>query len=100
MTPPHPDCLALRPRPACGYRIHTSQLRFAVKRDSLSAGKPMEASMAVVAYGLGRFGDRLLEKGGPGCMRRWWRGRAPVFVALAVTGRARCSFAGFFTTGR
>jgi len=56
--------------------------------------------MAKVAYGLGRFGDRRLEKGGPGCMRRWWRGLARVFVGLAVTGRARCSFAGFFTIGR
>jgi hypothetical protein len=56
--------------------------------------------MAKVAYGLGRFGDRRLEKGGPGCTGRWWRGPARVFVALAVTGRERCSFAGFFTTGR
>src|ERR1700675_1091026 len=100
MTPPHPDCFAIRPRPACGYRIHTSQLRFALKRDSLSAGKPMEASMAVVGYGLGRFGDRRLEKGGPGCTRRWWGGRARVSVALAGVGRARCSFADFFTIGR
>ena len=60
----------------------------------------MEVLMAKVAYGLGRFGDRRLEKGGPGCMRRWWRGLARVFVGLAVTGRARCSFAGFFTIGR
>jgi hypothetical protein len=56
--------------------------------------------MAVVGYGLGRFGDRRLEKGGPGCTRRWWRGRARVSVALVVTGRARCSFADFFITGR
>jgi hypothetical protein len=91
---------AIRPLPASGYRIHTSRLRFAVKRDSLSAGKPMEGSMAVVAYGLGRFGDRRLEKGGPGCTRRWWHGQARVSAALAVTGLARCSFAGFFTTRR
>jgi hypothetical protein len=83
------------------YRIHTSQLRFALKRDSLSTSdESMEVVMAKVAYGLGRFGDRRLEKGGPGCTGRWWRGPARVFVALAVTGRARCSFAGFFTTGR
>ncbi len=56
--------------------------------------------MAMISYGLGRFGDRRLEKGGPGCMRRWWRSRAHVFVGLAVTGRARCSFAGFFTIRR
>jgi hypothetical protein len=89
----------LKPLPACGYRIHTSQLRFALKRDSLSAREPMEVLMAGVAYGLGRFGDRRLEKGGPGCTRRWWRGRARVSVALAVVGPARCSFVGFFTTG-
>jgi hypothetical protein len=56
--------------------------------------------MVRVGYGLGRFGDRRLEKGGPGCTRRWWRGPARVSVALAVTGRVRCSFAGFFTTRR
>jgi len=56
--------------------------------------------MAVIAYGLGRFGDRRLEKGGAGCTGRWWRGRVHVSVALAVDGRARCSFAGFFTIGR
>ena len=56
--------------------------------------------MTGVAYGLGRFGDRRLEKGGSGCMRRWWRGPARVFVALEVAGRARCNFAGFFTIGR
>jgi hypothetical protein len=56
--------------------------------------------MAKVAYGLGRFGDRRLEKGGPGCMLRWCLGPARVSVALAVTGRAKCNFAGFCTTGR
>jgi hypothetical protein len=56
--------------------------------------------MAVISYGLGRFGDLRLEKGGPGCTRRWWRGRVRVSVGSAVTERARCSFAGFFTTGR
>ena len=88
------------PLPACGYRIHTSQLRFGVKRDSLSASESMEVLMAKVAYGLGRFSDRRLEKGGPDCTRRWWRGRVRVSVVLAVIGRARCSFAGFFTIDR
>ena len=31
-----------------------------------------------IEYGLGRFGDRRLKKGGAICMQRWWRGRAPV----------------------
>jgi hypothetical protein len=56
--------------------------------------------MAVISYALGRFGDRRLEKGGPGYIGRWWRGRAHVSVDLAGTGRARCSFAGSFTIGR
>jgi hypothetical protein len=71
-----------------------------MKRDSLLANEPMEVVMGKVAYGLGRFGDRRLEKGGPGCMRRWWLGRVRASVALAVTGRVRCSFVGFFTTAR
>ena len=29
-----------------------------------------------IEFGLGRFGDRRLEKGGPLCMRPWWSGRA------------------------
>jgi hypothetical protein len=56
--------------------------------------------MAGIAYGLGRFGDRRLEKGGPGCMRRWWRGPVRVFVAWAATGPGKCSFADFFTIRR
>jgi len=56
--------------------------------------------MAVVAYGLGRFGDLRLEKGGPDCTRRWLGGQARVSAGLAVTVRARCSFAGFFTIDR
>ena len=32
--------------------------------------------MAEIDFRLGQFGDRRLEKGGPICMRRWWRGRA------------------------
>ncbi len=34
--------------------------------------------MAGIEYGLGLFDDRRLEKGGPFCMRRWWRGHAHV----------------------
>ena len=86
--------------PARGYRIHTSRLRFALKRDSLSASEPMEVVMARVGYGLGRFGDRRLEKGGRVCMRRWWHGPARVSVALAATGRVSCSSGGYFTIGR
>ncbi len=40
---------------------------------------------------LGRFGDRRLEKGGPSCMRVWWRwaGAVSGFAVLAATGLAR-----------
>src|SRR5260370_34504503 len=34
--------------------------------------------MVGIEYGLGLFDDRRLEKGGPFCMRRWWRGHAHV----------------------
>jgi len=30
--------------------------------------------MAGIDFGLGQFNDRRLEKGGPICMRHWWRG--------------------------
>jgi hypothetical protein len=74
--------------PPCGdYGIHTSRLRLAVKRDSLSGSEPMEVQMAKVAYGLGRFGDLRL-------------GRGRVSGGLAATGPARCSFGGFFTIDR
>ena len=56
--------------------------------------------MAVVAFGLGRFGDRRLEKGGPGFTRHWWRGRARVSGGLVRVGRARCSSADCFIMGR
>lgn len=32
--------------------------------------------MTGIEYGLGRFGDRRLEKGGRPFMRRWWHDRA------------------------
>jgi hypothetical protein len=42
-------------------------------------------------YGLGRFGDRRLEKGGPFCMPAWWRraGEAFGFADLEGAGRER-----------
>lgn len=55
--------------------------------------------MAMIGYGLGRFGDRRLEKGGLVCTRRWFRIRAHVSAASAPVGRARCSSAGCFTIG-
>jgi hypothetical protein len=39
--------------------------------------------------GLGRFGDRRLEKGGPPCMRPWFDGQVRAFDALQGTERRR-----------
>jgi hypothetical protein len=49
---------------------------------------------------LGRFGDRRLEKGGPGC----WRGlsalanRALAYVGWVAIAPARCALPGFCAT--
>lgn len=42
-----------------------------------------------VEFGLGRFGDRRLEKGGPPFMRRWLRDLAVVFGGLRGLGPRR-----------
>jgi hypothetical protein len=44
-----------------------------------------------VEFGLGRFGDRRLEKGGPPCMRPLLSGQDLVFAAWAAGGRGKCS---------
>jgi hypothetical protein len=41
------------------------------------------------AIGLGRFGDRRLEKGGPHYMRRWFDGLVRASGALRGTGRGK-----------
>jgi len=40
-------------------------------------------------FGLGRFGDRRLEKGGSHCMRPWFDGQVRAFDALQGTERRR-----------
>jgi hypothetical protein len=45
--------------------------------------------------GLGRFGDRRLEKGGCRCTMRWFDGQARVFDGLRGTGRGKFSSAAF-----
>ena len=52
-----------------------------------------------IMYGLGRFGDRRLQKGGPCCTVRWCRGPARVFADSRMAGRARCALPVFCTTG-
>jgi hypothetical protein len=45
--------------------------------------------------GLGRFGDRRLEKGGRRCTRRWFDSRVRVFDGLRGAERGRFSSRAF-----
>jgi hypothetical protein len=57
--------------------------------------------MSLAVEGLGRFGDRRLEKGGRVFLRPWLQDPDAHCGGLhMVIGRARCSFGGFFTTMR
>ena len=56
--------------------------------------------MAGIEFGLGRFGDRRREKGGPICTRRWWRGRALAFGGWAERAHGRCNLRASFTIRR
>jgi hypothetical protein len=75
--------------PVTGYLMHTSLLRRSARTDSLVRGSVVEGSLMSMEIGLGRFGDRRLEKGGPHCMLRSFDGRAPAFDALRGTGPKR-----------
>jgi len=48
-----------------------------------------------IEVGLGRFGDRRLEKGGPPCLRPWWSGPARVFDGWRGDGRRKCGLRAF-----
>jgi hypothetical protein len=48
-----------------------------------------------IEFGLGRFGDLRLQKGGPICMRHWWSDQGRAFAGLLGRGRARFSSQGF-----
>jgi hypothetical protein len=75
--------------PAIGYLMHTSLLRVWAETDSLVVVGLAEGGLMSMAIGLGRFGDRRLEKGGPRCMRPWFDGLVRAFDALRGTGRGR-----------
>jgi hypothetical protein len=52
-------------------------------------------------FSVGRFGDLRLEKRGRGAMRRWWLGRAHVFMSLLkASGAARLALGDFYATPR
>ena len=48
-------------------------------------------------FGLGRFGDRRLEKGGLRCMPPWLPGPALVSGGSVAAARRRCGFGAFCT---
>jgi hypothetical protein len=56
------------------YRMHTSLLRKLPETDSLVGVGFAEGGIMSMEIGLGRFGDRRLEKGGPLYTRRWFDG--------------------------
>jgi hypothetical protein len=51
-------------------------------------------------FGLGRFGDRRLEKGGPPFMRLWWTGRALISTGLRAADRKKCGSPASFAIPR
>jgi hypothetical protein len=51
--------------------------------------------MEAIEYGLGRFGDGRLEKGGPSCMRPLLTGQARACAGLPERGRGKFSLRGF-----
>ena len=79
------------PSPLSRYLMHTSfWLRSLVETDSLVGVGLAEGGLMSMEVGLGRFGDRRLEKGGRRCMRPLFDGLVRAFGALQGTGRRRC----------
>jgi hypothetical protein len=76
--------------PVTGYRMHTSLLQRLAETDSLVGVGFAEGGLMSLEVGLGRFGDRRLEKGGRRCMRPSFDGLVRAFDALQGTGRRRC----------
>jgi hypothetical protein len=75
--------------PVTGYRMHTSLLQKSAGTDSLVGIGLAEGDAMSMEVGLGRFGDRRLEKGGRHCMRRSFDGLVHAFGALPGTERRR-----------
>lgn len=48
-----------------------------------------------MAFGLGRFGDRRLKKGGPPCLPPLWSDPARVFDGLRDADRRKCGSRAF-----
>jgi hypothetical protein len=77
--------------PVIGYRMHTSLLHRLAKTDSLEGIDFAEGGLMSMEVGLGRFGDRRLEKGGRHCMRPLFGGLVRAFDALQGIERGRLS---------
>ena len=75
--------------PVTGYRMHTSLLRKLPETDSLLGVGFTEGGVMSMELGLGRFGDRRLEKGGPLYTRRWFDGLVRASDASQGTGHGR-----------
>jgi hypothetical protein len=56
--------------------------------------------MSGMEFGLGRFGDLRLEKGGRACMHLWLTDLDRASAGWAVRVLARCSLRAFFATRR
>ena len=54
--------------------------------------------MVGIEFGLGRFGDRRREKGGPRCIKRWWRDRGRAFGGWQERELGRFNSRGSFAT--
>jgi hypothetical protein len=68
--------------PVTGYRMHTSLLQRLAETDSLVGIRFAEGGFMSMEIGLGRFGDRRLEKGGLCCMRPSFDVQAAAFDGL------------------
>src|ERR1700678_4707445 len=69
--------------------MHTSLLRKLPETDSLLGVGFTEGGGMSMELGLGRFGDRRLEKGGPLYTRRWFDGLVRASDASQGTGHGR-----------
>jgi hypothetical protein len=78
---------------------HLLLLRSA-KADSLAGGELAEGGLMTTAVGLGRFGDRRLEKGGRYCMRPSFVGLVPAFGGLPGAEHGRFGSRVFCATRR
>jgi hypothetical protein len=81
--------------PFTGYLMHTSLLRRLPETDSMVGVGLAEGGLMSMEIGLGRFGDRRLEKGGRRCMRPSFDVQAAAFDVLQGAEPRRFGSRGF-----